>query len=101
MPEHTPESWSYAKCDCDFCKGYYVYVGARKIDDLFTEERARFIVRACNAHEDLLAAAQAVIEQECDPLECRWAGLGECEGGVECEVQKLHAAIAKARGKNA
>ena len=63
-------------------------------------ERAGFIVRACNAHDDLVAAARALIvwsnHHLPDCLLCGAVGLAS-NHLADCPVELARAAIAKAK----
>ena len=63
--------------------------------------RARFIVQAVNAHEDLLATLRLLLEQEYNTAgECGWcfqSPFGHCERAT-CPGVIARAAIAKATG---
>lgn len=73
----------------ELCAGYSstIYDGDYAIADHLTEDQAEFIVRACNAHADLLAAAKWALET----IDGNYPELGEV----------LLAAIVKAEGEEA
>lgn len=71
-------------------------------------EDAKFIVTACNAHEDLLAALESIVDRGFDTgYYCYYClektyGLGDkmtCDHKPDCYWAKARAAIAKARGQ--
>jgi hypothetical protein len=71
-------------------------------------EDARFIVRACNAHDELVAALRAVTE-DMDRAggdgygmpECPWCGWASDDGehAVDCSLLKARAALSKAESR--
>lgn len=104
--QHTPTPWKV-----NGKGGYLIYVGGdltarRKFvaqaydpeaQDKLTnvaKANAEFIVRACNAHDDLLAACKVAL------FWCPECGrFGKREIGVPCErCTPLRAAVAKAEG---
>ena len=68
-----------------------------------SDANARFIVAACNAHDDLLAALEALLATEDDPSNfCYWCGelIGETACNFDdCPGVLARAAIAKAEGR--
>lgn len=104
---HTPGPWSMPSTLT------YTIVGAigqvvtsmRTGRDISAQEaisNARFIVQACNAHEDLLAALDGLLATEdSESGNCQWC-TEEVDGdectNPECPGVKAHAAIAKATG---
>ena len=71
------------------------YYGGNMIAESVTPANARLIVRAVNAHDDLLAAAKAAL----DPDPCHYDHDGDCQAhGITnpCEQKLLRDAIAKA-----
>jgi hypothetical protein len=69
-------------------KDGYVICRIPKTLDPNAEANARFIVRACNSHEKLLAALEAVYAWQHD----------DKEGDEDAVLDQVAAAIAKARG---
>lgn len=75
---------------------------------LVTEENAEFIVRACNAHDDLLAALEGVMEEFNEVAmtcgdKCRLCDggpddIGQLKHEADCPLTVAVAAIGKARG---
>ena len=60
---------------------------------------ARFIVHACNSHDELLAAAEAALEVwSVDPTHLPPGGLPEHWTRLVGSIARLRAAIAKAKG---
>ena len=47
--------------------GALEYYGGHVVCETLTPANAEFIVRACNAHDDQLAALEAAVEYECSP----------------------------------
>jgi hypothetical protein len=64
------------------------------------QESAAFIVRACNAHDDLLAACKAAVELlEANTMDDCTCDAGDGAGGdIRCVPCQLRAAIAAAEG---
>ena len=106
MAEHTPVPWSEPyQDDYPGDEGWWILNGKSGIDEYAVcvtfslnpnqEADARFIWRACNAHDDLLAACEEVRDHLFGACGCgdqdRWA-----EHDAEVNMQ-LQAAIAKAR----
>lgn len=58
-PQHTPTPYYTVPCKCGNpkCDKYYLK-GPLQIDGRLDKEDAIFIVRACNAHDELLSAAK-------------------------------------------
>ncbi len=108
MGEHTPGPWATDQVAGGFNVGIardypswcrIARVGAELSEVAETQDwpNARLIAAA----PDLLAAAQDTVDQECDPGECEWIAPSgrSCDGVIECAVQGLRAAIAKAKGE--
>lgn len=113
MSEHTPIPWKFTGpyhgglTLGGFLQGDTAYeVGQRKgtlwVALTRREADAEFITRACNAHEDLLAACEDALDEMC-PGWCR-GGPGADEGEKDCREcgdpllrDRMRAAIAKAR----
>lgn len=99
--QHTPTPWS---------GGHYSSVvgclivgqGGRLICDTaiqpkeLAEANAVFIVRACNAHEELLSALKVVAKDCCMALDGTW---DKSDEGFRDTLELVEAAIAKAEGK--
>ena len=104
-PAHTPTPWSIDKetiNDPDVVieskSGCFVAQVSSDADDTEAQANAAFIVRAVNAHEELLDN----IRQAIRALEAGLDDTGECIGHVstmDCVVDDLKQAIAKAEGK--
>ena len=108
QPKHTPTPWID-----DACLDAQGFVTIRRADGIehgdtetaviatvYDADTAAFIVTACNAHEELLAACQHAAVSEHHPA-CK--AHGEYSANPEryctCHVQKARAAIAKAEGR--
>lgn len=71
MSDHTPTPWKYQRqIESDFISGrnhptYPIYTNGGKFGnpaEAKSEADAEFIVRACNSHDDLLAACSEAVE---------------------------------------
>ena len=90
MSEHTDLPWKLEECDLHEEK----HIDIRMVDADFlvacisdiTKANAEYIVRACNSHDDLLAACKAMITD---------FDLGE--HSIENSLKMMRAAIAKAQ----
>jgi len=96
--KHTPGPWE----DCpDFYNGgdHYIWpVGANGVqiatvhDNSQVDANAAFIVRACNAHEELVEALRELIDQ------LEGIGIPDWHGAEGLDLSQARAAIKKAEG---
>lgn len=68
--------------------------GVRDCTAKEAQANAKFIVRACNAFDDMLSALESLT----DPEGHIWHGNGSCECTGECKA--VRAAISKAKGES-
>lgn len=98
--EHTPVPWR-VKTEQKCAHGRHVHVGPNRgptVADVHLwcgQADAEFIVRACNAHEDLLAACEAALKDLCAHQICTRFYCSLCAYDTVAQVKT---AIAKARG---
>ena len=110
QPKHTPTPWKFISAKANQAAGAPVIHAIRSVDGrhtivdlgtLYTDEQkanAAFIVTACNAHAELLAALKGMLDmvrfadQDDDGFAC----------GISLEQSQIiaaRAAIAKAEGR--
>ncbi len=107
-PKHTPLPWvMHWQYDHTGYPSYYIngLAGPQKRDDYLHKANLTFVVRACNSHYKLLAAAKvALLKMEGENI---MGGCAACGSEIKkhhrgCIVVQLRAAIAKAtNGKEA
>ena len=126
MAEHTPTPWFLGPTPGYLGGTQYKDDGARHSDPITirspahteeiatvwtyllpTEANAEFIVRACNSHDEVLAALERLLEHTggCDfhdnandEMSGPCPGLADPMYGTECPWCEARAAIAKAKG---
>jgi len=95
-PKHTPGPWNYSSGMVWAGRGEEIAIARAARDDEATspcerDANAKYIVRACNAHDDLMEALRDLLHQIGHAPE-EWFS-DECEG-FDCD--KARAAIDKA-----
>lgn len=108
-PKHTPTPWKFSQTHAHtltirHADGGGEYVAEIRVGDtpelLLTDEaNARFIVRAVNAHDDLLEALRDLIEWQAVEHEDGCPEDDTCSCAAAPIIAKVNAAIAKAEGK--
>lgn len=95
--EHTPTPW-LSKTDTVETPDGLVICDVRHAGTWITEANAKFIVCACNAHDDLLAACEWIADFVLTARDSgeAWCAVREQPGASEW-VKGLRAAIAKAK----
>ena len=83
---HTPRPWTISERR-SIGSEYVITAPGAIIGRICSEANARFVVRACNAHDELLDALKTL----CAPTIVRPVGFGE-------RYERAEAAIAKATG---
>lgn len=92
--KRTAGPWKYAVAHWASAGGIYIEAGGVEIATAETVEDASFIVRACNAHDELLAVVERYARNR--------VGSCQCAGGespyAPCLPCMARAALKKARG---
>ena len=91
MSKHTPTPWTVAKHERGLVRAQgRTIVVVRETGNQDIDANAEFIVRACNAHEDLLAALKEIERSLANHPTFAWHNI----------VEIARAAIAKAEGES-
>lgn len=99
MSRRTPGPWSLASYNLDTLS---VVAGERSICDIVGDmpvdlENARFIVRACNAHDELVAALKILLPGLV--LDLRYADDDDDKDAMRARIDTVAAALARAESQ--
>ena len=91
----STKTWTIEKCPCghEACKDYHIPQLGMIQGGVLDLETATFIVKACNAHNDLVAALEALLIDSAAHIN---VPVSECVAGVLGDARK---ALAKAKGE--